>query len=115
MKSKIETYLGFCVRAGKITFGVDRIEKLKKSALLIADGGVGKNSFKPTLLVKERLGCPLLVTDEGVLGQYLHRPAVKVVAINDEHLAKAILSVVDSEPQFKVFSGGYTQTYGKEI
>ena len=115
-KSKIETYLGFCVRAGKIVFGVDRIEKLKKGVfLLLADGGVGKNSFKPTLLVKERLGCPLVTTDAGVLGETLHRPAVRVAAITDDHLASAILSVVDSEPQFKLYSGGYKETYGKKV
>ncbi len=115
-KNKIEAYLGFCIRAGKIVFGVDRIEKVKKGVyLLLADGGVGKNSFKPTLLAKERLACPLIMTDEGVLGETLHRPGVKVAAITDDHLATAILSVVDSQPQFKLYSGGYNETYGKKI
>ena len=34
---KISTYLGFCIRSGKIVFGVDRAEALKKGVhLLIA-------------------------------------------------------------------------------
>lgn len=106
-KGKIETYLGFCIRAGKIVFGVDRLEKQKKGVrLILVDGGVGKNSLKPALLAKERLHCPLLITEKGALGETLHKPAVKVAAITDEHLASAILSVVDGEPQFKLYSGG---------
>ena len=70
------------------------------------DGNTGKSSQKSAVLAKEKFNCPLIVTDEGVLAKITHRPAVKVVAITDEHLAKAILSVVDSEAQFKFYSGG---------
>ena len=106
-KSKIETYLGFCIRARKIIFGVEMIERQKKGVhLLIVDGAIGKNSLKPTLQAQERFGCPLLETAVGALGETLHRPAVKAVAITDSNLASAILSVVDSEPQFKIYSGG---------
>jgi hypothetical protein len=105
--SKIETYLGFCIRARKIVLGADSIERQKKGVfLLVADGGIGKNSLKPVLKAKEKFACPLIMTEEGVLGEKLHRPSVKAAAITDDHLAKAILSVVDSEPQFKFYSGG---------
>ena len=64
-KNKIETYLGFCIRARKIIFGVEMIERQKKGIkLLIADGAVGKNSLKPTVQAKEKFGCPLIMTDE---------------------------------------------------
>ena len=115
-KNKIETYLGFCIRAGKIVFGVDRLEKQKKGVhLILVDGGVGKNSLKPTLKAKEKFGCPMLMTDVGVLGETLHRPAVKVAAITDENLASAIVKAVGGEPQFKFYSGGEKEIYGKEI
>ena len=46
-KSKVETYLGFCIRAGKIIFGTEMISRQKKGVkLLISDGGMGANSFK---------------------------------------------------------------------
>ena len=106
-KSKIETYLGFCIRARKIIFGVEMIERQKKGVhLLIVDGAIGKNSLKPTLQAQERFGCPLLETAAGALGETLYRPEVKALAITDSNLASAILSVVDSEPQFKIYSGG---------
>ena len=107
MNNKIETYIGFCVRSRKIIFGVEMIERQKKGIyLLIADGGIGKNSLKPMVMAQAKFSCPFLMTDEGVLGATVHRPAVKAVAITDQNLAKAILSVADSEPQIKFYSGG---------
>lgn len=105
-KSKIETYLGFCIRSGKIVFGTDNIEKQKKGIfLIISDGEIGQNSFKIVCKCMDKFTCPLLISDNGILGEYLHRPAVKAVAITDKNLASAILAV-DSEPQFKLYSGG---------
>ena len=90
--NKIETYLGFCIRARKIIFGVEMIERQKKGGkLLMADGAIGKNSLKPTVQAQEKFACPLIMTDEGLLGEILHRPAVKAIAITDESLATAIV------------------------
>ncbi len=105
-KSKIETYLGFCVRARKIVFGIDEVVKQKKCFLLIADEGLGESSFKELKKAWERLRCPMLTAQKDALGTLLHRIGVKAVAIKDKNLASAILSVVDSEPQFKLCSGG---------
>ena len=107
MNNKIESYLGFCIRCGNILFGIDNIDKKRKGVyLLICDEELGKSSLKTLLHAQEKFGCPLLVTEKGVLGERLHRPGVKAVAILDNNLAKAILSVVDSESQFKFYSGG---------
>ncbi len=107
MKSKIETYLGFCVRARKLVFGAEEAEKQKKGVfLLLSDGSIGPNSLKILLKAQEKLACPLVMTDEGILGEYLHKPAVKAVAIKDKNLALAILAALEGEPQFKLYSGG---------
>ena len=106
-KSKIETYLGFCVRARKITFGVDDIGSQKKGVfLLISDGGLSENSFKIMQKSQEKFACPLLVTNADALGALLHKPAVKAVAIKDKNLADAIIKASESESQFKLYSGG---------
>ena len=70
VKSKIETYLGFCIRSGKIIFGTTEIERKKKGVfLLLADGGIGKNSLKIMVNAAEKLHCPLYLTNEaGALG-----------------------------------------------
>ncbi len=106
-KSKIETYLGFCIRAGKIIFGTEMISRQKKKIkLLIFDGGMGANSLKIMIKAQETHACPLLTTETGALGEFVHKPAVKAVAVTDESLASAILSVVDKETKIKFYSGG---------
>ena len=106
-KGKIETYIGFCIRSRKIIFGAETIEKQKKGVyLLIIDGAIGKNSLTPMGRTPERIGCPLYITDEGALAAWVHRPAVKAVAITDDNLASAILKNVEGEPKMKLYSGG---------
>ena len=105
--SKIQTYLGFCIRARKIAFGTDDLEKRTKGVFLIlSDGGLSPNAFKIVLTAKERLNCPLLITEKGLLGELLHRYGVKAVSIKDKNLATAILSAADGESEFKLYSGG---------
>ncbi len=107
-KSKLETYLGFCIRARKIIFGTEMISRQKRGVkLLIMDGNIGANSLKVMLKAKETLGCPLLRTEEaGALGEWLHKPAVKAAAITDDSLSAAILSVAENGRQIKLYSGG---------
>ena len=104
--TKISTYLGFCIRAGKITFGVDRIETQKRAYLLIADGLLSENSKKLLVKAKERMNCPLLIAENGLLGELTHRPNVKAVAVTEEQLAKAILKESQGKSQLKLYSGG---------
>ena len=106
-KSKIETYLGFCVRARKIAFGADDVETLKKGVfLLVCDQSISPNTFKTIEKAREKFSCPLLMTSPDTLGALLHKPAVKAVAIKDKNLALAILSVANGDSQFKLYSGG---------
>lgn len=105
--NKISAYLGFCIRAGKIVFGIDRIEIAKKAYLLIADGDLKGNSFKIMLKTSERLSCNIFVTENGLLGELLHKPQVKAVAITDEQLALAIVNASQGKSQFKLYSGGH--------
>ena len=106
-KSKVETYLGFCIRARKILFGIDNIESAKRGVyLLLCDEALGGSSLKTLIKSKEKFACPLVMASTGYLGELLHRPAVKTVAVKDENLAAAILSVLKDEPQLKLYSGG---------
>ena len=107
MKSKVETYLGFCIRARKIAFGAEEAEKQKKDVfLLLFDETLGKSSRKCIDKAKEKFSCLAFACASGALSELLHRPAVKAVAIKDKNLATAIVSALESEPQFKLYSGG---------
>ena len=106
-KSKTETYLGFCIRAQKVIFGVDNIENKRRGVcLLLADETLGRSSFQTMVKAKEKFGCPLYIASAETLSNWTHRPAVKAVAITDHNLASAIISIVESEPQLKIYSGG---------
>ncbi len=99
-KNKIQSYLGFCIRARKIIFGAEMIDRQKKGVkLLICDGSIGANSFKSVMKAKERLFCPLYQTEKGQLAEWVCRPNVKAVAITDEHLAAAIVSAAEGQMQ----------------
>ena len=105
--SKISTYLGFCIRSRKILFGVDNIEKQRKNVfLLLADENISDNSLKILIKSKEKFDCPLIIMQAGKLGELVYRPTVKAVGVTDKNLASAIVSVANSESQFKFYSGG---------
>ena len=86
---------------------MDNIEKERKGVyLLLCDEALGESSFKTMRNAQEKLSCPLLIAEKGVLGEVLYRPTVKAVAIKDKHLAEAAIKAAESEPQFKFYSGG---------
>ena len=107
MTQKISAYLGFCIRSGKIVYGVDEIaEHKKRISLLIIDGGLSENSRKEIYKAQERLACPLLETETDLLGELLHKPAVKAVAIKEKNLAAAVLSAAAASTKLKLIRGG---------
>ncbi len=93
MIEKIRAYLGFCLRAGKILYGVDDLEVYRKKIhLILVDESLAENSLKRVRKANETFKAPLLTFQSGLLGELLYRPAVKAVAIKDFNLAKAILA-----------------------
>ena len=86
---------------------MDDIETHKKKVhLIMVDDGLAENSLKRVVKANEKFSAPLLVAQAGLLGELLHRPAVKAIAIKDSSLASAILQAADNQPQFKFNSGG---------
>jgi len=105
--SKIGTYLGFCMRSGKLVFGTDNAEKQTKGVyLLMIDGALSENAAKHMRALSTKLGCPMLKTGAGVLGELLHRPSVKAVAVKERNLAAAILTEAERDGEMKLYSGG---------
>ena len=107
IKSKIETYLGFCLCARKVLIGVDNVESAKKGVcLLLADETLGESSFKQMIKAKEKFACPLIIAPDGFLAECLHRAGVKALAVKDKSLADAIVKTAQTENQVKLYSGG---------
>ena len=93
--SKIETYIGFCIKSGKISLGSGAIDTLKNGVkLLILDGTAAKNSQRLALKFKNRFNCPLIICKSG-FECIVNREGAKLAAIRDEELSKAILQNLD--------------------
>lgn len=98
----METYLGFCIRAGKISFGAGAIDALKKEVyLIILNGEAAKNSVRLALKYKNRFSCPLVVCRSG-FEKAVNRSGCMLAAVRDENLAKAILDNLDDS--YEIFA-----------
>ncbi len=103
-KGRIETFIGFSIKSGKIALGSGAVGTLKGGVyLLILDGNAAKNSVRLALKFKNRFSCPLLICDSG-FEDAVNRVGCKIAAIKDRELSKAIL---DSEQSnYRVYTGG---------
>ena len=103
-QSKIETYVGFCIKSGKITRGSGAVSTLKNGVYLImVDGTAAKNTQKLAFKFKNRFSCPLLICKAG-FESVVNKDGCKLAAIRDAGLAKAILSVNDDN--YELYFGG---------
>ena len=89
MRSKTESYLGFCKRAGKLTLGINGTAAQKKVCLLVADEGASENSKKEIQKLKARFSCPLIFVED--LGAMVGKEGCRLAAVRDKGLAAAIL------------------------
>lgn len=95
-EKKIESYLGFAFRAGKVTLGLNSIETLKKGVYcMLLDQDAQKNSQKQARKEATRLSCPLVIVKG--LGALVKREGIKVIAVKDFSLAGAILSEAEKQ------------------
>jgi hypothetical protein len=115
LTSKIETYLGFCIKANKIVLGIDNIEQKRNIPLLIVDESISLKSMENAKRLQEKFACPMIVFPSGALGEKLHKPAVKIAGIQEKNLVSAILTEAGHIDELKVYSGGRNKIYGKEI
>ncbi len=104
-ESKIATYLGFCIKSGKASLGLDRAETLKRPAnLVLADKSLSEGSMKRAKKLCQKFNCPLLICEGVALGDLLHRPACKLIAVSEKNLAAAILSAAENNVKFKLLN-----------
>lgn len=97
MAGKIETYVGFCIKARKIALGSGTIDMLKKGVYLVmVCSSASENTFKVALKYKNRFSCPLLICKSG-LENVVHKPDCKLAAIKDEGLARAIMENINED------------------
>lgn len=103
-KTKIDTYIGFAIRSGKVVFGADSIGALKKGAhLIVLCASAAKNTTKLAYKFKDKFSCPLVICKNG-LANVVFRDNCKIIAIKDENLAKAVVENIDDN--YEIMLGG---------
>lgn len=103
-KNKVETYIGFCVKARKILLGSGVVDTAKSGVFLIlVCSTASENTFKLALKYKNRFSCPLVICKCG-LENAVNKPNCKIAAIKDESLAHAIVENVCDE--YELYAGG---------
>ena len=89
--NKLQTYLGFARRAGKLTLGVNAVSTLSGGVyLLVADSSASENTKKEIEKLKKKLSVPVVWT-EG-LETLTGKEFCKLAAVREPHLAEAILA-----------------------
>ena len=107
-RSKAESYIGFCIRAGKLTCGANAVEQTKKDVyLLLLCDGASDNAKKKARSLCTRFGCKIILCAEGRLEALTGKPNCKLAAVRDRGLANAIISATDNE--YSEYAGGYEE------
>lgn len=91
LTSKAETFIGFALKSGKYKLGANTIETLKKAKLIIVCDSASENSKNDAVKFSKKFQCPILKTEGKTLAELTHKSNVKMMAITDNNLAKAII------------------------
>lgn len=103
-KSRIETFIGFCIKSRKIALGSGAISTLRGGVyLLIVDGTAAKNTKRLALKFQNRFSCPLLICKSG-FEIAVNKDGCKIAAVRDGELSKAILE--SKEDNYELYIGG---------
>lgn len=103
-RSRIETFIGFCVKSGKITLGSGAVDMLKEKVyLILVSADAAKNTQKLAVKFKHRFRCPLLIC-KSEFETVVNKAGCKIAAIRDKGLARAILESTDNN--YELYAGG---------
>ena len=98
-KSRAQTFIGFCVRARKITTGAGAIDYLKKDVwLILVCSTASQNSLAAAKKYAKRHACPLMMCYSG-LENAVNKADCKMAAVRDKGLAQAICNSADENFQ----------------
>lgn len=92
--SKIDCYIHFAVRSGKVIWGIDNLKRSasKKIKIVLYDETLGQNSIKELERFIQEKQVEALALPENYLNNLLRRENVKVLTITDDSLGAAILN-----------------------
>ncbi len=94
--SKLFTFIGFAIKARKVKMGVNAIKTLKRAQLLILCHMASENTVKEAISLSKRLNAKLFILNDIKLEDVVFKDKLKLIAVCDDALAKAIIDSNDS-------------------
>ena len=94
----IDAYIGFAVRARKVSFGLECLLRLKQAPeVVLYDESLGGSAKRKAQYFCENKNVAFLPVKEGYLNDILKRKNVKIVVVMDESLGGQIKRILASE------------------
>ena len=88
---KVVSILGFAMKAGKVLYGCDSIERYhKRKYLMLLCGTLSENSREK--IVRSQTGVPAVVVRQTTVADMTHRAGCKAIAVTDKQMAQAMLN-----------------------
>lgn len=89
-RSKVQTFIGFAVRARKLVTGSDSVKRLKRANLVLVCKTASENAKKLAENLSVKFSCPLLEC-QIPLENLCNKSNCKIAAVTDSSLANAII------------------------
>lgn len=100
-KDKIATLVGFAVKAGKVIYGIDNLELLrKKRYLYLRDVSLGDTAAKRLERLSAQTGTPVLIVKNS-LEDITFKPNCKVIGLTDKQMSEACLKNLNENYDLK--------------
>ena len=98
-QTKLNTFIGFAIKARKAKLGVNAVKTLKKAEILILCSSASENTLKDVVSLSKKLNAKLYVLNEIKLEDVVYKENCKLMAVCDKGLSKAIIECKSSRLQ----------------
>ncbi len=103
-RSKVETFIGFSIRARKVVSGTNSVEATKDIKSLYLCHTASDNAKKVALSKAKKCNVPLVLVKGKSVEEILNKENCKMFAITDEALSNAVMSNLDENYEI-IFRG----------
>ena len=100
IENQVVSFLGLCMRAGRITSGQEAcvdLSRQEQAALVLMDAGVSENTRKRITDACHSHSVPLYELTEGQLGWAIGKKGRMVVALKADGMSQKLLSLLANE------------------
>ncbi len=102
-RSKVETFIGFSIKARALRTGTNTVGTLKRAFLIIVCDSAAESTKDLAFAYAKKFNCPLMVSKK-LLEDITGKEKCKIAAVTNKDLATAIIS--NQDDYFSISSGG---------